>query len=130
MQIVNFFCNFISLIAAVITICAAINSRKMLSELDKYKRDLYKKQGDKEIVKIINKIKADIKRNLGINQNSYKSDYIINNLENLVNNDRQLQNSCNCFFSEIKTIKNITRDNVDYFFGNVDAILNMYSKGN
>lgn len=130
MQIFNFLCNSISLIAAAITILAAINSRKMLSALDKYKKDLYGKQRNKSILNIIKKIKADIKENLGTNQNAYNSALLIKPLETLVKDDRQLQNESEYFFSVLKDINKIRRDNVDRFFYSVDAILNMYNKGN
>lgn len=130
MQIFNFLCNSISLIAAAITILAAINSRKMLSALDKYKKDLYGKQRNKSILNIIKKIKADIKENLGTNQNAYNSALLIKPLETLVKDDRQLQNESEYFFSVLKDINKIRRDNVDRFFNSVDAILNMYNKGN
>lgn len=130
MQIFNFLCNSISLIAAAITILAAINSRKMLSALDKYKKDLYGKQRNKSILNIIKKIKADIKENLGANQNEYNSALLIKNLETLVEDDKQLQDESKCFFSPLKDIKKINSDNVDRFFDNVDAILDMYNKGN
>lgn len=130
MQIFNFLCNSISLIAAAITILAAINSRKMLSALDKYKKDLYGKQRNKSILNIIKKIKADIKENLGTNQNAYNSALLIKPLETLVKDDRQLQNESEYFFSVLKGINKIRRDNVDSFFYSVDAILNMYNKGN
>lgn len=130
MQIFDFCCNSISLIAAVITILAAINSRKMLSALDKYKKDLYGKQRNKSILNIIEKTKSDINENLGANQNEYNSALLIKNLETLVEDDRQLQDESKCFFSALKNIKKINSDNVDRFFDNVDAILDMYNKGN
>ena len=130
MQKFNFLCNSISLFAALITIWAAINSCKMLSALDKYKKDLYGKQRNKSILNIIKKIKADIKENLGTNQNAYNSVQLIKYLEILIEDDRQLQDKSKCFFSVLKDIKKIRRDNVEYFLKNVNAILDMYNKGN
>ncbi|MBR1907608.1 hypothetical protein IJ818_01575 [bacterium] len=123
-------CNIISLIASIITIGAMICSLFSLSELNKFKKDLYRRENChilvKKLSKILNSTKKEINLNGRTNRNIVET---VNYLETLIKGNSFLIENSKIHLNIIKNIKIIDKSNIDNYIDSVKAIIQLFEQG-
>lgn len=126
----NNICNIISLIASLITIGAMICSLFSLSELNKYKKDLYRRENCQILIKKLSKIISSTKKEVNLNGTTNKNvSETVNYLEILIKENPFLIENSRVHLNIIKNIKNVDKNNLDNFADSVNAIIQLFKKG-
>lgn len=126
----NNICNIISFIASIITICAMICSLFSLSELNKYKKDLYRRENCDILIKKLLKILSSTKKEVNLNGTTNRNiSETVSYLEILIKGNPFLIENSKIHLNLIKDIENINRNNVDNFIDSVKAIIHLYERG-
>lgn len=126
----NNICNIISLIASLITIGAMICSLFSLSELNKYKKDLYRRENCQILIKKLSKIISSTKKEVNLNGATNKNvSETVNYLEILIKENPFLIENSRVHLNIIKNIKNVDKNNLDNFADSVNAIIQLFKKG-
>ena len=126
----NNICNIISLIASLITIGAMICSLFSLFELNKYKKDLYRRENCQILIKKLSKIISSTKKEVNLNGTTNKNvSETVNYLEILIKENPFLIENSRVHLNIIKNIKNVDKNNLDNFADSVNAIIQLFKKG-
>lgn len=126
----NNICNIISLIASLITIGAMICSLFSLSELNKYKKDLYRRENCQILIKKLSKIISSTKKEVNLNGTTNKNvSETVNYLEILIKENPFLIENSRVHLNIIKNIKSVDKNNLDNFADSVNAIIQLFKKG-
>ena len=126
----NNICNIISLIASLITIGAMICSLFSLSELNKYKKDLYRRENCQILIKKLSKIISSTKKEVNLNGTTNKNvSETVNYLEILIKENPFLIENSRVHLNIIKNIKNVDKNNLDNFADSVNARIQLFKKG-
>lgn len=126
----NNICNIISLIASLITIGAMICSLFSLSELNNYKKDLYRRENCQILIKKLSKIISSTKKEVNLNGTTNKNvSETVNYLEILIKENPFLIENSRVHLNIIKNIKNVDKNNLDNFADSVNAIIQLFKKG-
>lgn len=126
----NNICNIISLIASLITIIAMICSLFSLSELNKFKKNLYRRENCDILIKKLTKIITNTKKEVNLNGTTNRNiSETINYLETLIKGNSFLIENSQIHLKVIKNMENINRNNVDNFIDSVKAVIHLYERG-
>ncbi len=126
----NTICNIISFIASIITIVAALCSLRSLSQLNKFKNNLYKRENCQILIKKLSKIIISIKKEINLNGITNKNiNLTIAYLETLIKGNSFLIENSEIHLNTIRNIEKINKNNLDDFIDSIKAIIRLYEQG-
>ena len=101
-----------------------------LSELNKYKKDLYRRENCQILIKKLSKIITSTKKEVNLNGTTNKNvSETVNYLEILIKENPFLIENSRVHLNIIKNIKNVDKNNLDNFADSVNAIIQLFKKG-
>ncbi len=129
-QIFNMICNIASLIAAIITIIAAMQSRKSLSQIEIFKEKIYKKEHKSLALERLKNIISTLPQTIIAEGKTSRFNNIIrDNVNVLINDNKLLIKECKNYINIIDETQILDKNNVDNFIISIKAIIRLYKRG-
>lgn len=129
-QIFNIICNIASLIAAIITIIAAIQSRKSLSQIEIFKEKIYRKEHKSLALERLKNIISTLPQTIIAEGKTSKLNNIIkNSVDVLIDDNKLLIKECKKYINIIDKTQILDKNNVDDFIISIKAIIRLYKRG-
>lgn len=129
-QIFNIICNIASLIAAIITIIAAIQSRKSLSQIEIFKEKIYRKEHKSLALERLKNIISTLPQTIiAEGKNSKFNNIIRDSVYVLIDDNKLLIKECKNYINIIDKTQILDKNNVDDFITSIKAIIRLYKRG-
>ena len=108
----------------------ALCSLHSLSQLNKFKNNLYKRENCQILIKKLSKIIISIKKEINLNGITNKNiNLTIAYLETLIKGNSFLIENSEIHLNTIRNIEKINKNNLDDFIDSIKAIIRLYEQG-